>query len=303
MPNTLIHFAIQTPLNRLAIKQTDLLWVLIGCIIPDLPWILQRVVKIVGGMSLNYFDLRLYVMIQASLGFCLLLSLAISILTKRPVRVFLILGINCFIHLILDSLQIKWGNGVHLLGPVNWDMLHIGFVWPEHMVTQIITIVGIPVVLYNWRGIAREGLQLAGKSIARITVTTLLALMYFACPFLFFNQLEATDSYYIQTMKNVDERAGKTVEFDRAIYDVTTQTAKHFSNETFIMKGALPSKSGKVSIQGHFASPDTIISTKYHLHKDHRDYASIIGLFMACALVAHSLILSIRRSSGSCDTT
>ena len=33
-----------------------------------------------------------------------------------------ILALNSVFHLILDSLQTKWGNGVHLFAPVSWEV-------------------------------------------------------------------------------------------------------------------------------------------------------------------------------------
>ncbi len=231
-------------------------------------------------------------MVQASLVFCLLLSLSVSSLTRRPVKIFIILAFNCLLHLLIDSLQIKWGNGVHLFAPFNWEIFRVGMFWPEHLPTQLISILGIPLLLYYWREIVRNGLELEYRSRLQIAGTTFFILSYFIGPFIFFNQLEATNSYYIKTMRQVEQRSGKDIEFDRAQYDEKNRTVKYFSGEEFILEGILPEKSGRVSLQGRFIATDTINSGTIHLHTDHRDLASIIGLFMACALTIHSLILT-----------
>ena len=60
---------------------------------PDLPWILQRLVQ-VALPSFDAYDLRLYAIVQASLFFCLLLSLALAMFSTLFWRTFAILGIN-----------------------------------------------------------------------------------------------------------------------------------------------------------------------------------------------------------------
>lgn len=279
----------------MAIKQQYLLWVIIGCIIPDLPWIQQKILLMSG--AINPYDLRLYFMVQASFAFCLLLSLALASLTEKPVKIFLILAVNCLLHLLLDSLQIKWGNGVHLLAPFNWELFHLDLIWPEHIATKIITLTGIPIVIYNWRTIAAHGLGISKLSRFHLAVSILLVLLYYVSPSVFFDQLEATDSNYIKTMRNVADRPGKIVEFDRVNYRADTHRVKDYSGESFTVEGLLPAKSGRVSLQGYFADTGRVISTNFHMHDSSRDLASILGLFMACALIMHAIILSLRNRS------
>ncbi|HID02690.1 MAG TPA: hypothetical protein EYP18_05730, partial [Desulfobacterales bacterium] len=80
MPNTLVHIAIQTPLTRLGMKEAPLQWIAVGCIIPDIPWIVQRIFTYFPGI--DTLNLRLYTVTQASLIYCLILSLALSMLTS-----------------------------------------------------------------------------------------------------------------------------------------------------------------------------------------------------------------------------
>ena len=75
MPNTLAHLGVQSLATRALIRDSDLKWIYLGCIVPDLPWTLNRLVKTTVP-SVDLYDLRLYVIVQASLFFCLLLSFA-----------------------------------------------------------------------------------------------------------------------------------------------------------------------------------------------------------------------------------
>ena len=145
MPNTLAHIGIQGLATRSIIKDADFKWIIIGCIIPDVPWILQRLVTI--AFNVNLYDLRLYSTVQSSFFFCILLSFLLATLARQYWKVFIILSINSFFHLILDSLQTKWANGVHLFAPFDWHFINFGLFWPENIITYILTGFGF---LYFW---------------------------------------------------------------------------------------------------------------------------------------------------------
>ena len=100
VPNTLAHIGIQGLATRSIIKDADLKWVLVGCVIPDVPWIIQRLARLVS--EVNPYELRLYATVQSSFFFCLILSLLLSTLSKTYWKTFTILSINAFFHLILD---------------------------------------------------------------------------------------------------------------------------------------------------------------------------------------------------------
>ena len=40
MPNSLVHFAVQGVVTRSVLRDADIKWVFLGCIIPDVPWII-----------------------------------------------------------------------------------------------------------------------------------------------------------------------------------------------------------------------------------------------------------------------
>ena len=70
MPNTLIHIGVQGLIYRTLSKEFDLRYVLLACVIPDLPWIMQRLVRAVAP-GVDRIDLVLYSGVQSSLFFCL----------------------------------------------------------------------------------------------------------------------------------------------------------------------------------------------------------------------------------------
>ena len=147
MPNTLAHLGVQGFLTRTIIREADIKWIFLGALIPDFPWIARRAILFLIP-QVDPIDLRLYAIAQSSLAGCLLLAAAISLLTYKPLRIFIILAINSLLHLLIDALQTKWGNGVHLLAPVSWHTWNLGYFWPETMATYALTVLGVIYVLY-----------------------------------------------------------------------------------------------------------------------------------------------------------
>lgn len=261
----------------------------IACVIPDIPWVALKL--LLATHLFNPYDLRLYCTVQASLLFCLVLAAGLCFLTQKSLKIFVILATNSLFHLLLDSLQIKWGNGVHIIAPVNWKMYHLDLLWPEFIGTLLLTVVGFIYLIYNWKTIIEKSPLRLSPNKAKLAMAGAMLSLYCLGPFCFMNQLEETNTYFIQTMRYTEARPGKTIKLDRAHYFAETHEVKIYSGERLRVIGKLPQESGRVSFSGVFKDSKTILSLDYHLHTDHRDYASLIGLFMACALVLQSLIL------------
>jgi hypothetical protein len=266
-----------------------LVWIIIACIIPDLPWILLKC--LIPLELFDPYDLRLYCTAQASLLFCLVCSLALACFTRQAGKIFLVLSGNCLFHLVLDALEIKWGNGVHLLAPFSWTMLHKGTIWPEHPVIFGFTLVGLLFLLGNWRHCIEAGNQLRLPGKAKTGVGILFFTMYVLGPILFLTQLERANSYNIHTLRMKNDRPGKTIDFDRVHYFAEKRTLQTFAGEHIVVSGSQPTESGRVSFRGHFLTPTDFASTDHHYHRDHRDFETFVGLFMACTLLFQSLIL------------
>ncbi len=270
-------------------KTSYLIWVIIACVIPDLPWVILKTLLAID--IFNPYDLRLYCTAQASLFFCLFLSLALACITPQTGKVMLILGSNCLLHLLLDALQIKWGNGVHLLSPLTWEMFHIDLAWPEQFVAVGFTFFGAAYLIVNWRRCTSSGIKLQLFTKWKNLTGLIFLVFYLFGPFIFLDKLEQADTYYIQTMRERNLRSGKFIEFDRIHYSAEEKMLKTFAGEQIGVTGLQPQKSGRVSFRGHFLTPEIITTDSFHYHKDFRDLASILGLFMACTLLLQSLLL------------
>lgn len=282
MPNTLCHFAVQLPTSRLIFKDPAIIWIMTGCIIPDIPWMIQRLVLPLH--LFNAYDIRIYFTLQASLVFCLLLSLALSLLTARPLQIFLLLALNCLFHLLLDTMEIKWGNGVHLLAPWTWQMLQYNLLWSEGTIISLGSIAGFLYLILAWRKTMTQDAGLIPLSWHRSAGILLCVFLYLTAPFSFMTDIEKANNRYIHTLKDIPSRPGKHVEFDRVPYSKETQSVKMFTGETISLRGNIPERSGLISLQGTFVSERAISAGAYHVHSNFRAVSSYLGIFLFSAL-------------------
>ncbi len=297
MPNTLAHFGIQGLLTRSVFTQADLKWLYIGCVIPDLPWILQRAVRAVYP-AIDRYDLLLYASVQSSLFFCLTLSLALALLTRRVGSTFLVLGLSCFLHLLLDATQIKWANGVMLFAPFSWQLTSFSLYWPEALPTLLLTAFGFCYIVCMWRkAVTPVGWNLPGNKLAVCGAIT-LSFVYFLGPPVFMKGPYTLDNYYLATLQNDKERVGKAIAFDRAYLQVEGEDvrARNFNNEWFRLDGLEKEvETSLISLKGLFLAEDRIEVTAYHLHPlKARASASMIGLALVLLLWLCVLIRPLR---------
>jgi len=280
MPNTLAHLGIQGLLTRTAIREADLKWVYLGCVLPDIPWILQRLGRVLLPPTW-FFDLWLYAIVQTSLLFCCCLAGALSVWSNRPWKTFAILIFGSTLHLLLDATQTKWGNGVHLFAPFSWELINFGWYWPEEIPTLALTAFGLAFAVFMlWKvRIYYEDLQVPqGRS---LTVGFLCLILYIAAPPLLFAGPEAADNQYIRTLKERDLRVGRTIEMDRR---PLTRRADEWvltthSGEELLVHGNDNRASGIVSFKGIFIEPSTVEAVAIYKHSGRlRDLPSMLGL-------------------------
>lgn len=277
MPNTLAHIAINIPLTKLGIKHTDTKWILLGVLLPDIPWIGQRIItKVTPGI--NPYFLRIYLIIQASLLFSIILSLSFAFLSSNRTRTFLVLTFGSLLHLITDSLEIKWANGVNLFAPFDWTILNIGLFWPESLPVYILSVTGLVVLGLQFFN-TKESIQI--KSPGKwIYVFIIILIIYFVTPFLFFDSVINADSHYVKTFTD-KSRSGQYFELDRA-FIVDSKDGDYietYANEILFVKNIDLSNSGKISIKGRFITNNEIIIMEYYLHDGGiRNALSISGI-------------------------
>lgn len=289
MPNTLIHIAVQTPISRRVFGKIEIPWILAGAILPDIPWIFQRIVT--ATQLAEPYQLRSYVTIQASLFFCLVLSTGLAFFARRPKHTFAMLAFNCIMHLLLDALQIKWGNGVHFFIPFSWQPTNFGILWPEHFFGYIAALLGVVYLVLKTKTILHEGLRIILPTGSKMLIVLLSLLFYLFFPLSLIDQLEESNSNHIQTLRQKEGRPGKYIELDRAHYSEKDEQITIFSRESITLTGNKPDKSGTISIKGEFTAPHIIRSSTFHLHNDYRNNASYIGLFLSFFIWGYLLVI------------
>lgn len=279
MPNTLAHFGIQTLTNKAVFRPADVKWIGLGCLLPDLPWITQRLIHPLD--MVDSIDLRIYVIIQSTLLFSLILSAAISLQAKDSRRIFLLLGFNCLLHLLLDPTQTKWANGTHLLAPFSWQLISLNYYWPEQLPSLLLTLTGLIIFpIFAWQDRHREMVFILDRK--RQTAGFLLFASYLLLPLLLFNGPLQANNHFSATLKNKD-RTGAYIEIDRRPYKAGVSTIKADTGEQLQLRGNLPEQNAIISVQGNFTDNNTILISKYHVHSPMRDIYSGIGISMLLA--------------------
>lgn len=282
MPNLLAHYGVQGPLSRAGLPAVDLKWILAGCLLPDLPWILQRAAKALLPGLVDPYQLRLYVAVQASLLFCLLLALAVAQFAERPGPVLAVLALNALLHLVLDGLQTKWATDVHLAAPLRWEGWSPDLFWPESVATLAMTAAGV--AFFGWavsRRAGGEGIRPCAPPIRRGAVAAAALLAYGALPLAFTGGAGAAGTHYVDVLRGRTERTGRYLELDRTRYvdRAGGDVLRTFAGEEIRVRGADLDRSATVSVRGRFVAPDELRVTALHVHRSGlRDLASYVGL-------------------------
>jgi hypothetical protein len=287
MPNTLAHIGLQAPLTRLGIKKAPLQWIALGCIIPDIPWIVQRILLLIPGI--NRVSLNLYATTQASLVFCLVLSMALAMLSSNCRKIFLILATNSLLHLLLDASQTKWGNGANFWVPFSWQTTNFAMFWPEHFSTYLFTAMGAVALFIYWPKATHTSPFLKRPNTARTACLSCCLILYCLSPILFLNAAYEANTHSSKTLTGPEPRTGKLLELDRARYSTTKQSLRCYSGEELSIANPPPNASSFLSIRAQFLNEKTLQLTEYHYHRINRDYASYTGLLLTLLLWTHTL--------------
>jgi len=305
MPNALAHFGVQGALTRGLWRDGDARWIYLGCVLPDVAWILLRFTRTALVSSVDIHDLRLYAIVQASLAFSLLLAAACAALCSQPRRVFLFLALNCTAHLLLDACQIKWGNGVHLLAPFSWELTNFGFFWPDSWPTYALTLAGLAVIVWEVR--RPRGRQVPLRVPARrLAVAVVFLALYLVAPVLFLDPAEASDSHSVRTLRRTAHRIGKEAAFDRNdfVHADNGNFLRVWNGEVLRLRDVdlvsdLASNLGveldhdaDVSLKGVFITESELRVTALHEHRGpSRDWPTYVGFFLLLVLWVRSFAL------------
>ncbi len=283
MPNTLAHIGVQTLLSKSIFRKCDFKWIAIGCIIPDIPWMFQRLIPIFLP-EIDRITLRAYCITQASFFFCLFICCSLSLFTRSKKKIFILLSGNCFFHLLLDSLQIKWANGVHFSAPFSWHLTSFNLFWPEHPLSLALTITGCAVFLYAAPKDIFKPLDFSLTPAISSLISFFLITLYLLLPIAFMSGPYQKDNHYIQTLDNEQARHNKKIALDRVPYLASSKSIILFTGEKIHVTNKVPDQDGIISVKGIFKDQKTISTTQYHYHSSSRDLYSIIGLIAVFSL-------------------
>ena len=298
MPNTLAHLAVQGLATRTVVRGVDPKWVFVGAVIPDAPWIVQRVLNVMT--ELDPYQVRLYAVVQASFVSCVVFSMALACIAVRPLRTLGVLSLGSLLHLLLDALQTKWANGVHLFAPFDWGLLNWGVFWPESPMTWVVTAAGLLYVAMTFtRAISQStGLHFTTPRVAGFAVLTAT---YMLVPFGWMDAAEQTDNHFVKTLQ-LRDRTGQTIAIDRERYTPEDHTIATLSGEQITLEGVAFNAPAEVSIKGRFISNQLIRMKEVHVHHGwFREAASLLGLGLVTLVWAISAWREMHRRNISGD--
>ncbi len=299
MPATLGHIGIQTVLTRLGYRKADFKWILLGCILPDLPWIGQRLVR--AFTDLPPIEIRIYAISQSSLAVSLLLCAALALFSRNRGPVFLMLAAGSLLHLLLDALQTKVGNGVLLFAPFDWRLTNFGLFWPEDPATLVLFALGLGVLAYISIRERPSGADLILPRKGAALAVIILLTAYLAVPLALRGSVLAADLHDVATLTQTETRPEKELELDRVrlLIENGEPILAIWTGERIAATGPsaqVLTEPAKVSIRGHFTTPTALNVTSIQWHHGHiRDWASYLGLAAIALWWAFSLLHRVRR--------
>lgn len=300
MPNTLAHFALNAAATRSVIGYADVKWVLLGAVIPDIPFIIKRAVVFLAP-TIDVLDLRLLAIVQASLLFSLMLAFAFSLIAQRAGRVFSILGLGVFAHLLLDACQTKWGNGPSFFAPIDWSHTNFDLFWPEQAPSYVLTALGVLFLVYACRQpIASQADDLV-LNLRRLAGVVVLLGIYVILPFAFMGAVEESGAGRVKLIRS-ETRTDMTIEIDRARFRQAGEETmiELFSGHfiTLAISDVTLAKRGKISVKGTFVAHDVLRADEFHVnHARFRELASVAGLGAAGLYWMVILICYARRQA------
>ena len=280
MPNTLVHLGTQGLLSTAIVQKSDLKWVFLGCIIPDIPWIVRRFVLALK-IPVSLYDLQLYSIVQSSLVGCLFISIALATFSINYKKVFIILFLNSIFHLLIDSLQIKWANGVHLLAPFSWQLVRFDFFWPESIPNLFFSSAGLLFIAFACLKLPTSAYDLIYPKKKFLVVFSLFLIVYLLMPFFLISKPAAANNQFINTLRDVEFRQGRELEVDRRpIYRKDGKCVlKTLADEELFVKKVDKDCHGIVSVKAVFLDQKTIHIVEMYRHWGiFRDILSYLGL-------------------------
>lgn len=292
MPNTLAHLAIQIPAGR-ALGQQTLILVCMGLMIPDLPWILQRVLLYVDG-SFSALHIRSYCLALSTPALCLLLSWGISLLFRNPVRTLTVLFSQCLLHFFLDGLEQKGGIGILWFAPLNWASFSFEILSMDGVFVRGLSILGIVLGLILIFRRSNQNKDLFRLNRVRMIGSSALLMIYLLVPLALMDTIIEKDVHHFRSWAMPSTREDNSISFDRAVLvpGCPTYIKNDLTPEPVVLKGFKSEEPGLIIGRGMFASENELILKDYTIiDRNERSVATFVGIVMVMAILARHLLL------------
>lgn len=273
----MVHFAGQAAPAAPWLGRENLPWLLVGCLLPDLPWIGQRLAELAGNPW--PYDVRLYAIAQSTLACSLLAAAALAALAERPWPVFAILCGGALAHLLLDAMEAKLGNGVLLFAPFSWSLINWGWYWTESAISVALTLAGG--IWIAWVLARRPVLPRLRLDARRLSWAGLFAVAWLLVPLAWMGSAEAADLHFVHTLREREARTGRTLELDRNRFEPGPDGGSLllWTGERLRADGLALAAPAVVSLRGRFADPGRLEVERAHVHwRGFRDAATYVGL-------------------------
>ena len=282
MPNTLAHIGAQFPISRGISRSWDPRWIALGLLLPDVPWILQRI-ALIALPFLSPITVRSYVVVLSTPLFCAVIAACIALCFENGRTIFRILFFQSLLHLVFDAFQQKGGVGVHFLAPFSWHAFSFPAYSMNGWLTHLLTLSGLIILI----------LLLAGKirfpkldrpllnQPRRIVPAILLLAIYSLGPLLLRHQVIDANVHDLKTWKGDGPRTGVTVHFDRAHYfpGDPGSIQDDFNPVPIPIIGVELPRESTISTEAVFINEDTLWTATYVVHpRGERLTYTLLGL-------------------------
>ena len=297
MPNTFAHIAVQGAANLSWQPARYVPWVLLGCVLPDVPWIANRILRFVNP-DIDEVALDLYCIVQASWLFSVLLGIAFAAFARRPFVVGALLAGNALLHLLIDAVEIKPGSGVHLLAPFSWQSFSLEWLWPEHPAVTAVTLLGAAAALALLlvpRFRAPDERLVFGPLRFRIALAAIGA--YLLLPLPLGGGAWDADYRSIRSLVMSDVRSPIELDRDPVVVRDGETFVRTFGREFRLITERDVPDGAVVSLVGYLSAPDTIRASDVHVNASGaRNAASIAALAVIAVIWIRLLAESLGRA-------
>jgi hypothetical protein len=274
-------------LTRALFKTADPRWICLGLLIPDLPWILQRVLLSIP-IDIPPYAIRAYVVGMSAPLMCSILSAAIASLFKKWREVFSILLFGSMVHLLLDAVQEKGGLGIPLAYPFYFETFSYPLFSMNGWISVSITFIGLLTTLYillkprNYFPFPKWTHEKH-----RLILCGILVWGYLTIPAMFLEATIRSNVHDTGVISGLLNRTGASVHFDRAHF--TPGVVSSIKNSTMPsaveVVGIDLNAPALVSGKAIFVSENTLEMQSYEAHPRYARFSyTMVGLLAIIAI-------------------